>query len=173
MTIDLKEPWTGIEDSTGEFKVAPTEDPEYGVSFALDLYPVSAGERVNRVSPSSDEIEEWLRGNSRLAVSSAKHAKVGALPATVVDVKLSSSATREHADCPDRCVDFLGFEQWDHANGILGNDVYRFYLADVRYSDSEHVFIVTIEGRDQDHLDSFGSRVESLLATVRVPAHAP
>ncbi len=173
MTIELDGSWTGIEDSNGEFKIAPTEDTEYGVSFTLDLYPVSDGTRVDGVPLTADGLERWLRGNPNLVVSSATHGDIGGLPATVIDVSLSASAPREHADCPGPCVDFIGFEQWDHANGILGNDVYRFYLADVRYSGSEHVFIVNIEGRDEDHLNSFASLIEDRLATVDVPAHAP
>jgi hypothetical protein len=173
MTIELDGSWTGIEDSTGEFKIAPTEDTDYGVSFTLDLFPVSDGTRVDGVPLTAEGLEDWLRANPYLVVSRAMRGDISGLPATVIDVSLSARAPREHADCPDPCVDFVSFEQWDHANGILGDDVYRFYLADVSYSGSEHIFIVNIEGRDEAHLDSFGSLVEDLMPTVQVPAHAP
>jgi hypothetical protein len=173
MTIELDGSWSGIEDSIGEFKLAPSEDAEYGFSFALDLYPVSDGERVNDVPLTAQGLEDWLRQNPDLIVADAEGGDVGGIPTSVLDIRLSDKATAEHADCPAPCVDFLGFEQWDHANGILGDDVYRFYLADVQYSGSDHVLVVTIEGRDQEHLDAFGSMVEPLLPTVTVPAHAP
>lgn len=67
MTIELDGSWTGIEDSTGEFKIAPTENTEYGVSFALDLYPVSDGTRVDGVPLTADGLERWLRGNPTLS----------------------------------------------------------------------------------------------------------
>jgi hypothetical protein len=173
MTIELDGSWTGIDDSTGEFKLAPSEETEYGFSFALDLYPVSDGERVEDVPLTAQGLEDWLRQNPDLIVADAEGGDVGGIPTIVLDIRLSGEATAEHADCPAPCVDFLGFEQWDHANGILGDDVYRFYLADVQYSGSDHVLVVTIEGRDQEHLDAFGSIVEPLLPTVTVPAHAP
>jgi hypothetical protein len=172
MTIELDGSWTGIEDSTGEFKLAPSEDTEYGFSFALDLYPVSDGERVEDVPLTAEGLEDWLRQNPKLIVADAEGSDVGGIPTTVLDIRVSGKATAEHADCPEPCVDFLGFEQWDHANGILGDDVYRFDLADVQYSGSDHVMVVTIEGRDQEHLDAFGSMVEPLLPTVTVPASA-
>jgi hypothetical protein len=118
-------------------------------------------------------LEDWLRQNPYLIVADAERGDVGGIPASVLDIRLSDGAPVEFADCPEPCVGFLRFEQWDHANGILGNDVYRFYLADVQYSGSDHVLVVNIEGRDQEHLDAFGSIVEPLLATVTVPAHAP
>jgi hypothetical protein len=173
MTVELDGSWTGIEDSTGEFKLAPSEDTEYGFSFALDLYPVSDGERVEDVPLTAQGLEDWLRQNPDLIVADAEGGDVGGIPTSVLDIRLSDEATAEHADCPAPCVDFLGFEQWDHANGILGDDVYRFYLADLQYSGSDHVLVVTIEGRDQEDLDAFGSIVEPLLPTVTVPAHAP
>jgi hypothetical protein len=173
MTIEMDGTWTGIEDSTGEFKIAPADDPEYGISFALDLYPVADGERVEDVPLTAEGLLSWLRANPRLVVSAESAGSIGPWPAAVVDVSLSDAATPEHDDCPAPCVDFIGFQQWDHANGILGDDVYRFWFADVTYGGTDHLFVVNVEGRDAEHVDQFARLAEELLATVRVPARAP
>lgn len=169
MTLELDGAWTAIEDSTGELKIAPAADDEYGAGFALDIFPVVEGERVD----APNTVEGFLaaiRSHPDLVVSDDMPTTIGSVPATAIDVRLAPGAPMEHADCPAPCVDFVGFEQWDHANGILGDDVYRFYVADVEYSGSHHVFSVTVEGRDEEDLRTFVQAVEEVLATVKIPA---
>jgi hypothetical protein len=171
MTLGFERAWTGLEDSTGELKIAPATDSEYGVGFALDLYPVRSGKRVNGVPMTAAGLLEWLGGNPNLEVSKSTATSIGKLPAMAVDIGLSKAAVNDDPGCPARaCVNFLGFPQWDHANGIAGDDVYRLYLADVRYSGTDHVFSVTVEGRDRTHLGGIVPAVEQVLGTVEVPA---
>jgi hypothetical protein len=171
MTLRMERAWTGLEDSTGELKIAPATDSEYGVGFALDLYPVLSGQRVDGVPLTAAGMLGWLGGNTNLEVSKPTATSIGDLPATAVDIRLSKAAINDDPGCPARaCVGFLGFPQWDHANGIAGDDVYRLYLADVRYSGTEHVFSVTVEGRDRAHLREIVPAVEQVLETVKVPA---
>ncbi len=172
MTLAFDAAWTAIEDSTGELKIAPAEDAEYGAGIALDLYPVDAGVRVTNVEASAEGMLEWLRSNPNLIVSAPSDLAIGAVPATFVRIRLAPDATSEHPDCPATCVDFLGFEQWDHANGILGDDVYGFAVADVEYSGTRHVLSLTIEGRDEDHLETMLARLDPILLTVTVPARS-
>ncbi len=73
-------------------------------------------------------------------------ATVGAFHATPVDVRLMPSTPMEHADLPcslRRCcrVRAVGPLQRD-----LGDDVYRFYRADIQFSGSDYVFSITVEG---------------------------
>jgi hypothetical protein len=171
MTLRTERAWTGLEDSTGELKIAPATDSEYGVGFALDLHPVLNGQRVDSVPMTAAALLDWLGGNANLEVSKPTATSIGNLPATAVDIRLSKAAVNDDPGCPARaCVNFLGFPQWDHANGIAGDDVYRLYLADVRYSGTDHVFSVTVEGRDRTHLREIVPAVEQVLETVKVPA---
>jgi hypothetical protein len=169
MTLEFEEAWTAIEDSTGDLKIAPAANDEYGAGFALDVFPVVNGERVD----APNTVEQFLaaiRAHPNLIVSDDIPTSIGSFPATAVDVRLAPSAPMEHADCPAPCVDFIGFEQWDHFNGILGDDVYRLYLADIQYSGSDHVFSVMVEGRDEKDLQTFVQAVEEVLGTVEIPA---
>jgi hypothetical protein len=114
---------------------------------------------------------DWLGGNANLEMSKPTATSIGNLPATAVDIRLSKAPVNDDPGCPARaCVNFLGFPQWNHANGIAGDGVYRLYLADVRYSGTDHVFSVTVEGRDRTHLREKVPAVEQMLGTVKVPA---
>jgi hypothetical protein len=171
MTLSFERAWTGLEDSTGELKIAPATDSEYGVGFALDLHPVLNGRQVNGVPMTAAGLLDWLDGSPNLGVSKPTATSIGNLPSTAVDIRLSKAAVNDDPGCPAQtCVNFLGFPQWDHANGIAGDDVYRLYLADVRYSGTNHVFSVTVEGRDRTHLRGIVPAVEQVLGTVEVPA---
>ena len=172
MTLTFDTAWIGIEDSTGELKVAPAPDPEYGVGIALDLYPVDRGIRVPDVPNTGEAMLEWLRSNPRLVVSEPSNVAIGSLPATSVDIRLAPDATTDSPDCPATCVDFLGYHEWNHANGILGDDVYGFIVADVEYGGADHVLSLTIEGRDAAHLGTMLRLLEPILPTITVPASA-
>jgi hypothetical protein len=169
MTLTFDTVWTPVEDSAGEFKVRPEGDDDYGVSLTLDNYPVREGTKVAGVPRTVAGWVRWHERDPRLIVSKPQTAKFGSLRTTAIDVRLSRKAGQEHADCPAACVDLWGNDKFDHANGILGNDVYRLYLADVRYSGSRHLFIVIVEGRDAAHLARFAPKVEHLLQSVKLP----
>ena len=49
MTLTLGGGWSSLQDSTGELKLIPPGGTDYGVSFALDLYPVRG--EINRLRP--------------------------------------------------------------------------------------------------------------------------
>jgi len=103
------------------------------------------GQRVDGVPLTAVGMLGWLGDNSNLELSKPTATFIGNLPATAVDIRLSKSAVNDDPGCPARArVGFLGFPQWDHASGIAGDDVYRLYLADVRYSGTGHVFSVTV-----------------------------
>jgi hypothetical protein len=173
MTLELKRAWTIHEDSTSELKLMYPGDPDYGVGFALDLDPVKDTEPVEGVPNTVASKLRWLRSNDDLTVSKPTPATIGDLPAMAVDVAISKTATNEDPDCPGKvCVLFWTFEQWSGWYGIAGNDVNRFYFADVEYNGTKHVFIVWAEGKDRAHLAKVAPAVEELLDTVKVPAHA-
>ena len=169
MTLTFDAVWTPVEDSAGEFKVRPEGDDEYGVSFTLDNYPVRNGKKVAGVPQTVAGWVRWHERDPRLIVSKPHTAKFGPLRTTAIDVRLSRKAEQEHPDCPAPCADLWGNDKFDHANGILGNDVYRLYLADVRYSRSRHLLIVIVEARDAAHLANFAPKVEHLLEFVKPP----
>jgi hypothetical protein len=169
MTLTFDSVWTAVEDSAGEFKVRPEGDDEYGVSFTLDNYLVRDGAKVEGVPRTVAGWVRWHRRDPRLIVSKPRTAKIGRLRTKAIDVRLSQKAKREHPDCPAACVDLWGNDKFDHANGILGNDVYRLYLDDVRYSGSRHLLIIIVEGRNAAHLARFTPKVEHLLESVRLP----
>jgi hypothetical protein len=115
----------------------------------------------------------WYRHNPSLEASREAAATIGGIAARRIDLAVSKRATNDDPQCPAAtCVNIWGFPQWDHYNGIAGDDVYRQYLADVTYSGTRHVFSVTVEARDQAHLASRARAVEQLLRTLTVPAHS-
>jgi len=171
MTITPARALAGGEDSTGELGVYLPDDLEYGLKFHLDLYPVVAERRVDGVGPTAVALVDWLRSHDDLVVSASQPAFIGALPAVTVDVRLARGAPEQFPDCGAPCVDFLGFEQFDHAAiGIRGSDIYRLYLADVQYGGSRHVLIAHIESRSRAALDLARAAFEEILGSVTVPA---
>jgi hypothetical protein len=171
MTITPARPLAGGEDSTGELGVYLPGDLEYGLKFHVDLYPVVDERRVDGVPLTTEALIDWLRSHEDLVVSGPEPASIGALPAVAVDVRLARGAPEQFPDCGAPCVDFLGFEQFDHAAiGIRGSDLYRLYLADVQYGGSSHVLIAHIESRGLADLASVQDAFEEILASVTVPA---
>jgi hypothetical protein len=173
MTLTPTRPLAGGEDSTGELGLYLAEDLEYGLKFHLDLYPLRDGQRIDGVPRTSAGLLAWLRGHDALVVSNDIPASIGPLPATAVDVRLSPTAPAQFEDCGAPCVDFLGFEQFDHgAIGIRGDDLYRIYFSDIEYGGSTHVLVAHVEARSGAHLDSVIGFVEEILGSVTVPAQA-
>ena len=58
------------------------------------------------------------------------------------------TAVKENGDCPGSCADLWGNPKFGHYNGILDDDVYRLALADVEYSGSKHLLLVTVQAKD-------------------------
>lgn len=172
MTITPGRQWSGGEDSTGELSMMPPGD-DYGVHFALDLYPVTDQVRVTTVPSTADGLVGWLRGHDDYDISDEIPATIGSLPATAIDVWNAPGAPSQYPDCVgEPCSDMFSFEQYHDNGGILGDDIDRIYFADVEYGGTRHVLTALVEGRDRAHLDSLIPAVEELLATVTVPAHA-
>jgi hypothetical protein len=60
-----------------------------------------------------------------------------------------------------------GFE---HVDGILGSDVYRFYFANISYSGTNHLLALKVEGSDAADLESTVARLQPLLDSATFPA---
>ena len=169
MTLTPDDGWSALEDSAGELKLIPPGNDDYGVGFALDLFPVQGYDPVLPAPTTVDEWIGWYQGNPDVNVTPPTSTKIGDIPATRIDVSVSDTA-ESTLGCPElTCVNIWGFERWTHFNGIAGDDVYRQYLADVTYSGTSHVFSVTVEGRDEADLAAVSPKVESLLRTVTLP----
>jgi hypothetical protein len=173
MTIETDGSWQRTEDSNGELSlpVSGTGDDTYRLAFFLDPALV-VDDRIQDVPRTAEASVEWLRGHAELVVSEPIATTLGSLPATAIDIRLAPTAPHQYADCPAACVTFLKVAAFDHSDGILGDDVYRFYFADVSYSSSDHMLVVKVEGRDDADLDAVVERVEPVLRTVKVPARA-
>ena len=173
LTVTPMREWQGGEDSTGELGFFSPNDGEYGIKFAMDLWPVTDRQRVEGVPNTADGLIGWLRDNPRYSISDEIPASIGSIPAIAIDVWNSSKAPSQYEDClGEPCSDMFGFEQFQDYGGILGDDVYRFVFADVEFSGTRHVLVVVMEARDRADLDSRIPAAEELLATVTVPAHA-
>jgi hypothetical protein len=169
MKLAFDEPWSGVEDSAGEFKVRPPDGGEYGVSFSLDNFLVRNKAEVTGTPRTVESWINWHRQDPRLVVSEPVAVTLGRIKATAVDLRLSPKATKENADCPAPCVDLWGNAKFNHYDGILGDDVYRLYLSDVKYSGSDHLLLVIVEGQDAAHLKHTTPAIERLLKTVSLP----
>ena len=171
MTIETDGTWQRSEDSDGELSipVSGSGDDVYRLAFFLDPVLV-VDDHPQQVERSAAAYVRWLSGRPQLIVSKPIAAAIDDVPATAIDIRLAPSAPHQYADCPAACVTFLQVAAFDHSDGILGDDVYRFMFADVSYSGSDHLLVVKIEGRDADDLDAVVARVEPLLDTVVVPA---
>ena len=171
MVITLDEPWSGDEDSTGQLSLKLVDSTSDDVVvFWEDVYPVENGRRVRGVPMTVDGFLEWLEQDPRLDTSKPNPGTIGSdLPATIVDVTISSKATNEVPGCPTVCVAWLGFPQWEESWVILLGQVQRFYLSDVMYGGKMHLFIAGMQVDPAD-LETFLPRGEDLIATVQVPA---
>ena len=171
MTIDLDTPWALSEDSTGEFSLGQVKDPDYRLVFWLDVYPVVKGARVEGIPNTATDLLGWVRSDPGLDVSTPIETTIGEMPATAVDVAISPAAVNDDPGCPAAvCHNFLGFPQWGESFGIAGDDPYRLWFADVRYSGTAHVLVAALESRDPSHFARFLPIAEEVMATATFPA---
>ena len=171
MVVQLNEPWSSHEDSTGEFALTLDATPENGVYFWEDVYPVEDETRVDGVPMTVDGLLNWIREDPRLGASAPQRGRIGDLPATVVDVTISKGAENEDPACPtDTCVLWLGFPQWEGSWGIAEPQVQRLFLSEVTYGGKTHLFVAVVYPDDPGDMESFSPHGEDLLATVQVPA---
>jgi hypothetical protein len=168
LTVDAG--WTSPEDSTGEFSVASHQDR---ILFWVDTYPVEDGRRVSAPMTAAGLLR-GLRSSTQLDVSGSTEGSIGALPATLVDIRVAADAVNDERGNPwcrvKTCALFLGFPQWDGVFGIAGTEVQRFYLSDVTYGGVEHLFVAVISPDGSTDMGTFAPRAERVIATVRVPA---
>ena len=172
MTLESDGTWERTEDSNGELSlpVSGSGDDTYRVAFFLDPVLVVDDVVQTDVASWAAEYVAWLSGRPDLHVSAPTQAAIGAVPAVAVDIRLAADAPKQYPDCPDRCVTFMKVPAFDHSDGILGDDVYRLFFADVRYGGTSHLLVVKVEGRDAKNLVAILPKVETLLATVVIPA---
>ncbi len=169
MTVRFDRGWSGIEDSAGELKVRPPDGGDYGVSFSLDNFLVRDKKEVPDIPRTAKAWIDWHAQESRLIVSKPIAATIGRTKAIAIDVRLSPTAVKENGDCPAPCADLWGNPKFGHYNGILDDDVYRLYLADVEYSGSKHLLLVIVEAKDSVHLQRTVPTIDRLLATANLP----
>jgi hypothetical protein len=171
MTVKTNGAWSLREDSNGELAIFLPGDTEYAVAFWLDPEPYLHGQPVSGVGRQAGAFIDWLATHPDLVVSTPEAASIERMPATAVDINLAASAGQDEADCgADPCISFIKNPAFDHVGGILGDDVYRFYFANVAYSGTDHLLVVMVEGRDRSHLDSITPTIDELLRTVTIPA---
>lgn len=174
MTLETDGSWDRGEDSNGELGL-PIAAPEgigvYQVAFSLDPSLVVGDIVQTEIPRQTADYVEWLGTQPELIVSEPIDARIGSVPAVAVDIRLGPNAPSQYDDCPpDPCVTFIKVEAFDHSDGILGDDEYRFYFADITYSGADHMLVVKVEGRDPEDLDAVLPKVEALLETVVIPA---
>lgn len=173
MTLETDGTWSLREDSNGELAIFLPGDTEYAVAFWIDPEPYLHGRPVSGAGRDAGAFLAWLPTHPDLVVSPAERASIGKVPATAVDVRLAKSAGQDEADCgADPCISFINNRAFDHVGGILGDDVYRFFFADVSYSGTDHLLVAMVEGRDASHLHSITAMIDALLRTVTIPAKA-
>jgi hypothetical protein len=174
MTVETDGTWKRGEDSNGELGLpiaAPEGSAVYQLAFFLDPALVVQDVIQDEVPRQAAAYVEWLGTQPDLIVSEAIETRIGTVPAVAVDIRLGPNAPSQYEDCrPDPCVTFLKIEAFDHSDGVLGDDEYRFYFADITYSGTEHMLAVKVEGRDPEDLDAALPKVKALLETVVLPA---
>lgn len=172
MTLEIDgSTWSIREDSNGELAIFLPGDTEYAVAFWIDPVPYLHGQPASGVGHDAGAFIDRLATHPDLVVSTSEPTSIGEVPARAVDIWLAATAGQDEADCGvDPCISFIKNPAFDHVGGILGDDVYRFYFADVAYSGTDHLLVVMVEGRDRSHLDSITPTIEQLLRTVTIPA---
>jgi hypothetical protein len=180
MTLSFPKGWFSGEDSTGEFSAWSRATPDAKLLFWEDVYsvtasrPIGSWQRVGPLRRTSASLLSWLRANPNLRVSTPTPGRIGSISARVVDVRVSTRAKNDDPGCPEKaCANFIQFPQWDGPYGIAGTKaVTRVYIADVRYGDARHLFVVAVEALSTPQLQAFLPTAKKLIATVRVPATA-
>jgi hypothetical protein len=174
MTIDTDGTWRLTEDSNAELSL-PTGD-NYRIAFLLDPHLVLHDAIAHDVPLEASAYVDWLARHPDLVVSEPQETSIGSTPALAVDIHLAATAGQDASDCgEDPCILFIRNPaipaDFQHLDGILGNDIYRFYFADITYAGTDHLLMLKVEGMDESHLASIISRIEGLLASVTIPAH--
>ena len=175
MTIETDGTWTLGEDSNAELSL-PTRD-NYQIAFLLDPQLVLHGATAPDVPLEASAYVDRLATHPDLVVSEPQTTRIGSTPAVAVDIHLAATAGQDESDCgSDPCITFIRNPaipaEFQHVDGILGDDIYRFYFADIAYAGTDHLLVLKVEGKGRAHLTSIVSRIEDLLASVTIPAHA-
>jgi hypothetical protein len=175
MTLESDGTWPLTEDSNAELSMPVQGD--YRMAFSLDPMLVLHGTVDTDLPLRASSYVAWLAAHPDLAVSEPVEAHIGNIPALAVDVRLGSTIRQDNADCgADPCIAFIKNpaipRAFEHVDGILGDDVYRFYFADIAYAGMNHLLVVKIEARDATDLQPAVERAEEILRTVVVPAHS-
>lgn len=171
LRVPLDGGWTSTEDSTGEFNLARTSAPDAKVFLWEDVYPLQSGLRVRSVPETSAGLLTWLRHSGNFRVGPVTAGKLAGLPAKVFDLELSATAHNDDPGCPVKaCVNFLKYPEWSEPWGLAGTGIQRFYMADVAYGGSKHVFVAVLDASSRHQLTALFAVVEPLLQSVKVPA---
>jgi hypothetical protein len=168
-TVTYESRWVSHEDQGVEFSSGPAGDrEERGVHFWVDILPWDPGGFVVQdVSNTAAGWVEWLQSNPIVNVTSPRHATLGRmrLPATYVDI----------TDAPggERFPDLI---TWPNARGnvygIGGDFVFRLYLADIRYDETDHLLAVAVGATNAASLESFLPEAKRLIASADAPVEA-
>ncbi len=175
MKVVFDKGWAVGEDSTGEFASAENKNPELRVFFWEDVFPTKHKQgliRVKGVPGTADGVVGWLRANPNLSVTAPSKGTIGSdLPATVVDVSVAGKADNDDPGCTAAkpCANFLGFPQWEATYGIAGDDVTRFYFADVKYGGKTHLLVAAVQRANKAAKAQLPA-AERLIKSAKVPA---
>jgi hypothetical protein len=170
--INLDDGWT-VEDGSNELVFEHPGPPDWFLFVWIDPYPVSHLHRVDGVARTPDALIAWLRANPALIAAPAPATTVaGGLPASVVDLRVSDKATREVADCPDICTNYLGFENGPDAHGLARPGVTRIWFAPVMYGGQSHLVTISFETPDEATFAAELAHAMQLVDSIQMPVAA-
>jgi hypothetical protein len=171
-TITLDDGWT-VEDGADELVFEHPGPPDWFIFVWVDPYPVANLRRVQGVERRPAAMTAWLLANPTLIAKLGPATTVeGDIPAVTIDLSVSSKATREVADCPDICTNYLGFENGPDAHGIARPGVTRIYFAPITYGGRSHLLTVSYEANDPITFANELVHAQQIIDTIRMPVVA-
>lgn len=170
LTITLDAGWDALDDTQNELIFEHTASPDWLLFAWVDPYPVEHLTRVNGVDRTPEALVASLQSNPTLIATSGPTVMVAnEIPAVTLDLEVSDAATKEDAECPDICTNFLGFENGPDAHGLVRGEKTRMYFAPVTYGGQVHLLTLSVEVIDKSLFDSVLPTAEQLLRTIRMP----
>ena len=163
--------WENLSEERGVMTLLSLAHPGDVIAFFRDPRAMDAEGLVPNVGHSAQELATWLEGHPQLEVKPRKSARLGGLPALVLEARVADDATDAGSSgCPTRvCVPlFQGSDReaqppWRWEWGFTQSENARIYLV----TSKDGVVAVFVDANDASTLDSLDEAAKQILRTLK------
>lgn len=162
--------WENLSMERGLMVLHNLAHPGDVIAFFRDPRAIDEEGLVPDVGASAEELADWLEANPQLEVTPAKRAKLGGLPAIVLEARVADDASSGPSDCPTQvCVPlFQGSDReaqppWRWDWGFTQSENARIFLV----TSKDGVVAVFVDANDATTHDSLNAAADQILRTLK------